>query len=536
MSDGVLRQSDLESTTASALLVPVNRWLAHGLHAGLSAAGLVVLLSYGILAVGHLKDRYQVDIPSGVYAALAAHLNEGTFYPELYDGARYGGTRYMPLYFVLHAGVARLTGEYLLSGKLLTYALTVLLSLELIVLLLRQQSRFGIGLALLSLVFVSRTGFLACLTIRGDLLPVVCQLAALMLVEQNQSVRRTVFAGLLCTLALLAKMSAGWGAVAISWYLLTRQRRSCALFLATWLGSLLLALGALHLVTSGRMLANFQMFSGSGIEGAGPLLAPIVLLYRLSFNGPLFGLVVPLLALECVLAVRERRLTIYHRALFCCLPVLLVIYGDVGADHNHLLDLIVLAVPVLSCLWGRLVQAGAATAGLRSVLAVGLCWVLFMSWTDLMDNAVREVVLGRGQAGRRYPAKPLAGLVPDDARILSDDPWMDLARGHTPWVLDPFSISRMIRTCPQRTANLIRGVQTGSIERIVLTRRVDQSNSLDRNAWEDMIFGRPVVDAIRNHYHLAAQAEGYFLYVPNAHPAETAQPRHEPVRPDPSRS
>src|SRR4051794_38258085 len=91
-------------------------------HVLLVAAGVVVLGSYAVLAVAHARDRFQVNFVSSVYAGLAAELNTGRLYPDVYDGSHYTGTRYMPGHFVLHAGLARLTGEYLLSGKLLTYA------------------------------------------------------------------------------------------------------------------------------------------------------------------------------------------------------------------------------------------------------------------------------------------------------------------------------------------------------------------------------------------------------------------------------
>src|ERR1700722_17610852 len=97
------------------------------LRAGLVLGGLCVLLSYTVLAIAHIGDRYQLNFCSSIYASLAAYLNSGLFYPELYDGSHYGGTRYMPLEFAIHAGLARLTGEYLVSGKALTYTLTLLL-------------------------------------------------------------------------------------------------------------------------------------------------------------------------------------------------------------------------------------------------------------------------------------------------------------------------------------------------------------------------------------------------------------------------
>src|SRR5262249_57055678 len=106
----------------------------HALRVGPAA---VVLGSYGLLAAAHARDRFQVNFVSAVYAELAAELNAGRFYPDVYDGSHYAGTRYMPGHFVLHAGLARLTGEYLLSGKLIAYAATLPLLVQLFVILRR---------------------------------------------------------------------------------------------------------------------------------------------------------------------------------------------------------------------------------------------------------------------------------------------------------------------------------------------------------------------------------------------------------------
>ncbi|HZY90767.1 MAG TPA: hypothetical protein VFE78_38440, partial [Gemmataceae bacterium] len=225
------------------------------LNVALFCAGAVVLLSFAAVALGHLRDRYQVNFVSGVYAALAARLNEGTLYPDLYDGQLYGGTRYMPLQFVLYAGLARLTGEYLVSGKALTCVLTALLCVELFLILRRVGCGRGFALALTSLVLLNEPGFLAATTIRGDLLPVVFQLAAVLVAGGTFSLRRAALAGLFCSLAILSKQSAVWAPLAILCFHL-RERRAVAVFLVTWLA---LAGGAVALVNAasqGRMLAN----------------------------------------------------------------------------------------------------------------------------------------------------------------------------------------------------------------------------------------------------------------------------------------
>jgi hypothetical protein len=92
------------------------RWPAVLLVLG-SAAVLVLCAA---VLVAHLNDPRELDHTSGVWFALAWHVNHGRVYPEVYDGSLYGGTRYMPLYFLAHAGLARGTGEYLMAGKALS--------------------------------------------------------------------------------------------------------------------------------------------------------------------------------------------------------------------------------------------------------------------------------------------------------------------------------------------------------------------------------------------------------------------------------
>ena len=83
----------------------------------LVAASVVVLASVAVVAVAHVDDDYGIDTPAGTWMALARYANAGTLDPPLYNGVAFGGTRYMPVSVVLHAGVERLTGSYLTAGK-----------------------------------------------------------------------------------------------------------------------------------------------------------------------------------------------------------------------------------------------------------------------------------------------------------------------------------------------------------------------------------------------------------------------------------
>jgi hypothetical protein len=496
------------------------------LNVALWVAGLAVLTSYAVVALAHLHDRYQVNWVSGIYAGLAASLNSGTFYPEIYDGEHYAATRYMPLPFVLHAGLARLTGEYLLSGKLLTYTLVAALCAELFFLLRRLGCGRGPALVLTGLVLLNQPGFFAATTIRGDLLPVVLQLAAVLAAWGSLTPRRALLAGAFCALAVLSKQTAVWAPLAIACYHLPRNWRLALLFAAAALGAAAAGLYAANALSGGRMLANMRELSLPGGWDLYCLLPALVLVWRVAQGGPALAILVPLVIVECLAAFRQRRLELPHYCLFFGVGVLLLIYTDPGTDMNHLLDLVVLLVPVIGCLWASL-PAAADGGGLRLGLGVGLAWAACVGWAMTLVGPLREAVdCLRSGTPPDYAAKPLAGLVGDDAPFLSDDPWVALARNRAPCVLDTYSLARLASSHPHLTEALLRRVETREFRQVVLTERLDHADPHARFLYEQVHFGRPVVEAVRRHYRLLTKAGDYFVYVPREDPDPDARAGH----------
>ncbi|HZY90705.1 MAG TPA: hypothetical protein VFE78_38130, partial [Gemmataceae bacterium] len=257
---------------------------------------------------------------------------------------------------------------------------------------------------------------------------------------------------------------------------------------------------------------NLTQLSVSGGGDFYFLLSPFILLWRVARGGALLAALVPLLVVECVVARKQRRLSLYHYCLFACLLTVLLVYTDKEANLNHLLDLVVTAVPVVGCLWASLAERG----GLRLGLGAAVAWLAFMGWATTLVMPAYEVarIFRSGRTPADYAVKPLAGLVADDAPILCEDPWVALARGKLPLVLDPYSLGRMSLNQPQLTGDLRRRIESRDFTQIVLCQRLDDTNPYDRRAWEDRHFGRPLVRAMRENYRLHAKAEGYFVYVP----------------------
>src|SRR5688500_13453413 len=120
--------------------------------------GAATLAGIILLASNHADDRYAIDHVDGARIALVEYVREGTFDPSLVEDGLYGGTRFMPLPVLVHAGLADLTGEYLTSGKILSYATMAALLLTVAVILRTAGCPLPLTAALLALVVVTKTG------------------------------------------------------------------------------------------------------------------------------------------------------------------------------------------------------------------------------------------------------------------------------------------------------------------------------------------------------------------------------------------
>src|SRR5438445_1631615 len=81
---------------------------------------LVPLVSSVALIIWYWPGSLPQDNASGVWTALAEDFARGIFYRPTTDAFGFGGTRYMPLFFGLHAGLIRLSVDPVTAGMALS--------------------------------------------------------------------------------------------------------------------------------------------------------------------------------------------------------------------------------------------------------------------------------------------------------------------------------------------------------------------------------------------------------------------------------
>ena len=493
------------------------------LELALLGATAVVFLSWVLLAVVHMDDRYLVNAGfledalqggnSSVWMAQARSTEADQLYPALYDGRSYGGSRYAPLPILAWAAAAGLGGDYLVAGKLLTYLLGLLL-LGLTFDVSRRLARSTtIALLLTSSVLVAVPGLVATTsTPRGDTLAVLLQLLAVVLVDRFTGGRSSAAAGALCALAVCSKVSAVWAPLAISIWLLLRDRTRLAAFLGSFAGVALALFAAVQWLSDGRLLSNFEALLFADVGGAGSAIAPLRLLQLLSQAAPATTILAPFALLAVGTAIARRDLGIFEVSLVCAAVVVTGVLTDGGAQANHLVDLVVLVPIVVARLWSLAAVGVRRLSMLAVALILTLVWAVGVGYGLHMQHDVRDAAsaaLG-GQGADRYEAEPLRGHVESRHAILSEDPYVPISVGQQPVVLDPWMLPIMGRQHPGWVADLARRVDAGEFDRVVLAQRLETAP----DDYRESIFGEQVMSAVCRRYRFEAQVRGYWVYVP----------------------
>jgi hypothetical protein len=467
----------------------------------LVAVGGTALAAAALLALLHLDDRYMVGHVSGAWMGLAAAVGDGTLYPPPHEDGFFGGTRFMPLFFVAHGGLALLTDELLVSGKVLTYASAAGLVALLLVLLRRRGTPWPLSIGLAGALVASWAATSTVFGIRGDSLAVLLQLGAVAVLAERVTSGRAASAGLLSGLALFVKLSALWAPAAVVVWLALTSRRALLPFLGAFAATAGLLFALVESLSSGRFSENLRefAFAGSGGESA---LQGARRLYELALRDQRSLWPILLLAAAAALIALAQRPGVYELAFVAAGGILLVVLRDLGAYENHLLDVSVLAALVVGGAWSSLTGRLRDVFRALAVVAVLLATALAARHTLAPDL---RTALRHGDDDARFSTRPLEGLVSFDACVLSEDPALPLLAGYRPVVLDAFIVRRLDR---EDAESLRQRVDRREFPHIVLL-----APATDPVQYTSFDFTPEIAAAVRSRYRLAAQVPEASLWV-----------------------
>jgi hypothetical protein len=432
--------------------------------------------------------------------ALAWYVNHGILYPPLHSAGFFGGTRYMPIPILLHAGLARATGEYVLSGKLVSAVSVAGLVVVTFVALRQLTCPRLVALGLSSIPLVTAAGLWQATGVYADALPVALQLAGLVLVAKPASRRTIIVAAAVCALALFSKQTAIWGPATITVWLALKQRRQLPWFLATYVALCGLLLIVVEVISQGRFLENVTALTFAGVSIGGPSRTFTVLpglLLRSALPVVLLG---PLAVVSFVLD--RRRLSIYHVGLVFASIVVAYVMSDIGESENQLLDVIVLLVVVVGSLWSSIPRL---TSSKAHVLRLGLVFsaiamLALGGMSRVLPPLIRTESDLRTGSSDRYSIWPLDDLVHRGDTILSEDPYIPIALGDRPTILDPFMLLRLEDAHPAWRDELVRRLERREFDEVILLSSADPGDPW----YQSLHLGSSVVQAIDQSYEVKA--------------------------------
>ncbi len=443
---------------------------------------------------------------SGAWMALADDLAHGTFYRPLHDPALgYGGTRFFPLAFALHAALVRAGLPLLAAGELLCLAAGVATAAGAAWFLRRTGHPPWPAAALAALPLAGFSGQLALAAVRGDLLAAALSIWALAcLVPGRESGGREHLAGAaaLLVLAFLAKPTSLAAAAAAVAFLAWRgeRRKALRLGLAVCAGCAAVA-AATNLLSGGRFLALIgALGSGGGLGGI--LHAPARLAGLLVREDPA-GLAL-LAAAGAVLwqALRARRapppaLGLAGLWTGSALAGTLLTLASPGTGVNHLLDL-----EAASALVAGAGLAGAAPRLARGVVALaaaaGLATATGMWHRDLGDGRLAALRAALQAAGQGAPAP-----------LLSEDPLAPLCAGERPFLVDSWMLRLAAERDPALARPLLDRLRGGGFRAVILLHGAEAPGADD---WFSRDLGPAALAVIRGHWLLETTAGPYHVY------------------------
>jgi hypothetical protein len=462
-------------------------------------ATLAVVQAIGIAAWFWPGSMPRTDT-CGVWITLADDAAHGDLYRPLQSALGTGGTRYMPLFFSLHAAAIKLGFPLVGSGVALNL-ISALLFMGALGFLLRQLD-VAPAIAWPTTLLMTGTitfGMLS-LTVRGDFLAAAFNLAGVaMAVSAQPSDRssRWVWAGIFFAAAFLTKITTVFGLVAVVGWLFFKGKPRCIGRLLTGFGLTAgLGVSVAYFLSDGRIWESFRAVASGGTDSSSWWIGPIRFFATIGYDPLLLLLAIPATVLSWVAVRTGHRLVAWLLASTCA--VTLVIFTSPGTGENHLLDGIALAMMVLALAsksGGQPARWAGVTAG---ILGIGIV----VTWFPGVPS-IPKFFQKHGRPAMAAPVEFLQLAGPAAHPLLSENPLIPLLVGERPFVADAFNLDLMSRSNDDFRNTFEKRLQTGYFGSVVL-KTIRGKFARDVTDPMDPLLTEPLLDHVA-HGHLIAR-------------------------------
>ncbi len=432
-------------------------------------AGLCAVLTGGATIVWYWLDGLPYDATSGVWMALAHDWSRGVLYRPLFGEDGFGGTRYMPLFFVMLGSLVRAGLPILTAGVALTIASLVALLTGIAWVVRRKGAGESESTAIAGLMLASITVQLLGIAVKGDLMATALTVWGLSFAlalrpgARNRLQMMTfIIVVLLFTLAFAVKVTAVSGAAAVvAWLAMQRRYGPALAFGAAMFAGAAAAVAATQLASHGMMMTTFRAVADGG-GSAGYLARAPWWMLRAAARDPFL---LAMATCGIVLAIRRVQRS-GHDLLTVWLGVTIieavVIFGSPGTDSNHLIDLLAASVIMIGLEVTSHPPRRAHAALVVFAIAV---LVTCVPGVPSVANFFRHS--GRPTRSGFTEMRAMLGKTAERP-IMSENPLVPILLGQTPEVSDPFSLRLLAQRDSEIAVEFDRRLSSGYYGAVVL--------------------------------------------------------------------
>jgi len=451
-----------------------------------------------------------ISFASGVMITMGADLKNGAFYRPLFGPAGYGGTRYLPLYFCLHALLLKLGMPVLASAYLLSTAAIILLIFGTFRLLRELGVEAWLAACSALMLLAASSVQLSLTTPQADGLAAALNVWGLAaIVSQPRNGRKVFFAALLFTLAWSAKVTTVFGvAAAFIWLIATGYKRLAGLLAAETLCGYLVVTGATVVASRGRVVDIFKACAAGGADWKFILSGPMRMESMAVYTDPVLVGFAFLALLVLVFLLFSSNLLRSLPALFWITTLIItaVIFGSPGTAANHLLDMQVASVILLAA-W-----VAQAASPMRRQLGVGVLALLTVVAAISLSRHVQT--WSRWYHPHQFH-RVVEAVGPTSKPILAENAIIPVIAGQQPYVIDPWMVQLLRTHIPGFQEPLLERLRNQDFSAVVLT----SGNIAENGAqgwFDNNAFGPGFVAALKDHYRFAQVIDNDWIYLPKS--------------------
>jgi hypothetical protein len=447
----------------------------------------------------------------GAWTTLANDFKAGIFYRPLFsEEIGFGGTRYFPFFFILHALAMGIIDNPINSGHFINcfIGLMLILSVYLYLKQMRLKPYIAYVFSLSILAFETVQEVLQ--RIQSDILPLTCNIFGIIIFQSKISSKyREYLSALFFVLAFFSKITAVHGIVTLLIWLVGHKRYNEMMRILVYtITGYFFGFVVINYLSSGGFMQIFLncIFGGGSLHGF--FKAPINIVNVLASSPTC--LISIFLAGFFIINSKNKLGSLQNILWLVTLIITMIIFGSPGTDQNHLIDISVVSVIVCASFMvkAKYSKIRVFRSILISFLVFSVCYSIYSVRHDI----------NRFKLGDSYETthKDIIKLIEgNEGIILSENPLLPILAKKRPYLLDAFMLRVVISKNEAVKNTFNESIEKKKYPFIILMFDPEKRTIYQRNNWYDEIdFGSDQINAIMNNYLFYRKIDNFYVYAP----------------------